>query len=264
VITFEDKRIASPQVTPDCRSIVAAFPPTTLGQFNQSDLSYYMEFSSGVSFQFRIRDKATFDQFSSRRDHPVSLGDTYSPIVRAVIIKSPSELSTEEKIASLPRFEIHPLEAVSLRIPGDDCPVWIKLGSGLQDVMSAIGLPEDQFNGILNYYRYGLDIVTDPERLSVVTGIILHTNPPGHVVAGRYARTWFTTTVGKRKSREVLDNTSSIAEWTAAFGEPGQPLVVSNNSPRNIQYFYTFSGGICVETNPEGIVASVQVSSLNI
>ncbi len=260
--TYEGKLVHSPDEPADCRKIMTIFPPTTLGQFDSRDLSYSVLFNNGISFRFQIKDKATFENLKARRDHPV-LVDGYSPIMSEIRIMT-RELSDTERLSSLPRFEVYPNEGVSLKLPFEDSSIVLRLGVGPQDIMSALGFPDDQWNGIFNYFQYGLDVVTCPEKMNIVISLILHSNPPGHIQFGRYSRSWFVLSQGKKKSKEILNNTCTIPEFAAAFGDPGQPLVVSNTSPKNIQYFYTFPNGLCIETTPDGVIASVHISLLNI
>jgi hypothetical protein len=64
--------------------------------------------------------------------------------------------------------------------------------------------------------------------------------------------------MGKRKivGGKNIDCTSKINDLVDLFGDPGPPIVV-DNKPCGLRYYYHFPRAICIETTPEGNIASV-------
>ena len=269
-LLYQGQPVVTPGVRLDCRKIVSVFPPTTLGTFQSSDLSYLMHFKTGLTVKFRIQTPELFESFKLRRDHPVSHGE-YSPLVKSieVVAATPSPGAIE----SLPRFEVLPLAGMRFYPPFEKQASWIQLGSGLQDVLSLLGPPDEITGDIYNFFQYGIDIKVDRTRYCCVQKVILHFNLPGHILFGRYRRCWFDIVPGGTdrrgaKARPTSDETSSLKSvnnmtklqgLVEMFGDPGQPLVVNSPHIPVVQYFYTFSKGLVFELTPSGTIASVEI-----
>jgi len=211
-----------------------------------------MGYKQGISFNFTIKNKATFEALKSRMEHPALLGD-YSPAVTEISITRPPH-SSEDTQQGNTVYEIFVEDGV--RILGKDGGHFIRLGSGRQSVLSILGSPEALFKEgeFYNYFKSGIDIKFEYDS---VEKIILHSNLPGHHLFGRYDRAWFEFD-SKNKNAKRIDNTSKIKELINTFGDPGPPVIVDDH-PCGLRYYYNFSKSLTVETNPEGFIASIAV-----
>lgn len=235
------KTLYSDEFRPDCRRLVGIFPPTILGVYDRKDLSYTMEYKSGINFVLSIDNSKYFDELESRKDHPISIGE-YSPLIDKLTVYG---VVTD---CLTPRYEIYPSEG--LKVNGT---CWLRLGCGYQEILSVLGPVEEEYADVyLNFYKSGISIKVN--SMKCAEKFIIHTNLPGHVLCGRFSPSVFELAAKK----QIIHNKSNINDIEGILGNPGKPLVV--NTPLVVQYFYTYSKqGLNFETNPNGAIASVQV-----
>ena len=266
-VIYDEKKLFSSEMIPNCEFITSVFPPTMLGVFRQSDRTYSMCFKDGVNFEFKIKDSETFNLFKDKKEHPIRLGN-YSPCVAAFEILHSSSAPTSS--TELPRFEIYPYEGVKLRLPNSSHGSWIRLGSGIQDVVSTLGPPERTGHVFLNFFNFGLDVKIDQDNGCVVRKIVLHANIPGHSNFGRYRRALFDIMTDSNKKNKAklsssdeirINNESRIEDLIEKWSDPGPPVVLSNPSFPQVQYFYHFDCGLNVEVNSNGIIGSIELYS---
>lgn len=229
---------------PDCRRLMAIFPPTTLGKFNESDFTYSMDYKSGIRFRLKMDGSARFKQFQSKTEHPVNI-DSYSPLIESM------DISDSTVAVSFANYEIFPKEGIRLNDKS-----WLKLGCGLQDVFSVLGPPEDVDGEYYYFYKSGIAVKVNRYNYSSVEQFRIYTNFPGHLLFGQYNRAMFKLCTKKKEL--LVNNQSSLKELQKSLGDPGQPLVVNSPFTSQVQHFYSFEG-IVFELCPNGGIVSVQV-----
>ncbi|EDQ84804.1 uncharacterized protein MONBRDRAFT_34567 [Monosiga brevicollis MX1] len=113
----------------------------------------------------------------------------------------------------------------------------IKFGASIQDVLLALGPPDDVYyksdvpdgqshtDVFYNYYRHGLDVMFDG-RFKTVIKLLLYTNVPGHYEFSRYQRCPFQLHLQARAS----ENGAALA--SAATGQAHQ---TNSNGTRHAQ-----------------------------
>jgi hypothetical protein len=262
-LTSNGTAIVDHAATVRCHEVVDVFPPTTLGVFDEKDSSYKMNFKAGVDIKFRI-DPKKFNEFKLRREHPVGSHE-YSPVIESISVHSSRELS--DTADELPRLEVVPGEGVRVFRPSTSEAGWIELGSSLQDVLSALGPYDESTGDFYNFFKLGVDVKVNRSKYCAVEKIILHCNQPGHILFGRYSRSWFEVSEPTRRSKSKpaepsgipVNNESTLSELSDRIGEPGPPLVVNSPHSTAVQYFYTFKRGLTFELTPSGAIASLEI-----
>ena len=290
-----DKELYGNEARHDCRRLVANFPPTTLGSYCESDLSYKMEFKSGICFSIKIDTPDHFHHFQSKMEHPVLNGD-YSPLIDTIDVYDPTHVDQQAFCET--QYEIYVGESVKMirRQNATDAPqfAWLRLGAGLQDILSSLGPPDDICGDFYNFFDFGIAVKIDRTRCGNVEKFIIQCNHPGHIQFGRYNRAGFEVILQERcmhaqegtsaKASQVkshseggsgpekgnadetdddvtgITSESTLDGLQQTLGNAGQPLVVNNPFTSQVQYFYTYpTKGLSFELTPAGIIASVQV-----
>jgi hypothetical protein len=153
--------------------------------------------------------------------------------------------------------------------PGQSDSSWIELGAGLQEVLSALGPPDDWHDNFYNFFSLGIDVKFNKGKFCSVEKLIIHSNQPGHIHFGRYNRAWFDVIEQSKRQKNKavessgpnLNNEATLQDLISRFGEPGAPLVVNSPHSAAVQYFYTFKKGLTFELTPCGSIAGVEVSA---
>ena len=257
---FDNKHLWEDSESVDCKKVLSAFPPTTLGRYSEESLQYELNFKQGLSFQFGIKDSKTLQILKERQEHPSDIGDIGPPL------RMMSIWSREPPICRRNHIEVFPSEGVRLHFR-DQRRLFLELGAGIQGVLSSVGLPDSIYQGeIYNYYALGIDIKIPARGCRTISQIIIHTNLPGSPTFGRYDRAWFQVNEKHKKDRDgkgrSVHNLSKLPDIIAALGEPGSPLI-SEDPALGSRHIYSFPGGIAFEITQVGFIASIHLSNSN-
>jgi hypothetical protein len=243
---------------PNCRRIIAVLPPTTIGVFNRDDLAYTMRFKPGLEFRMRLDTQARMQEYLSRNEHPIGSRD-YSPRVDRIRIYS----EIIQTVAPFPRLDVIPLEGVVLYPTSLDNSLCLRLGEGIQSVLSALGPPDEICGHFYNYFEYGIDIKLDSTEKPTIERIILHSNIPGHVLFGRYKPCLMSLRSGTQRKhqqdKEGADEEITFNSLRSLLGEPGEPLVVNDPFWPGTQYFFTFKKGVIAEFTSDETLAALEI-----
>lgn len=256
-VSFENQEIWNDKGFGDCKRVVSAFPPTTLGRFGDCPPSYELKYKQGVSFEFEIENRETLEALQDRHDHPTDYKG-YSPALRMISVISGSDDAPPKQM-----IEVFPNEGIRIHKP-DQTRVFIELGCGLQSLVSCLGLPDSVYgDNVFNYFRFGIDVKMSGTGARRITQIVLHTNLPGVANFGRYERAWFQFDHKRKKARGgsdvQLNNLSKLPELIEALGDPGPPIVIDDPSVDS-RHFYSFPSGTLMEISQSGFISSVHLS----
>lgn len=259
-VCFENQQIWNDRESSDCKKVVSAFPPTTLGHFSDSPPSYELNYKQGVSFRFDIRNKEILQVLRDRQEHPTDYkGCSPTLLSLSVFPRSDEILDTSKRL-----FEIYPNEGVRIHKP-DQTRIFIELGAGHQSLISSLGLPDSiHEDEVFNYFQYGIDVKIPRSGSNRISHIVLHTNLPGMTEFGRYQRAWFQFDQKRKKVRDgpqvQVNNMSKLPQVIDALGDPGPPIVIEDLTSSS-RHFYSFPGGILMEISQAGFISSVHLSN---
>lgn len=255
-LSYLGAAVIEPGSTPHCEQVMKHFPPTTLGQFESSDRSYTVEYSTGVRMKFSVMSQDVFERIRAKNEHPIGNTTDAPPLTYMELFRP--KLSEDSK-SSLCVLEIIPSQGISFTLPGSTGASWIGLGSSsIQDILSAMGSPDETSGEVFNFFRYGIDVKFRDRTFDQVEKIVLHMNQPDHPFFGRYKRSLFCILDSKRTKRveekqDLVTNQSTFDDLTRILGDPGPPVVVTHEGSGAVRRLYHFKRGLTFDVSYCGI-----------
>ncbi len=240
-----------------CQQVMRLFPPTTLGHFDSKDLSYNVEFPSGIRMKFTTSSPEVFEQIRSRSEHPGSESKT-SPVLKLLeVFRSNSGTKPDNAVASV---EIFPLEGIRFKSPGATHYEWLPLNSSIQDVISVLGSPDDSYGSLLNFFNWGIDVKFEDGTFGMIEKLILHFNQPGHPFFGRYRKVSYSVVDNKKTKRSdppihSANNFLHFHELRKSLGDPGPPIVVTHQDSGTVRRLFNFGRGLFFDVSESGLAA---------
>ncbi len=261
-ITHDSEILKDLHDVPKLHRVINLFPPTTLGVFQDVDNSYTIEYASGIRMKFIFRSVDQYVRQKGRKEHPV--GDhNDSPLLEFLDIFTKDRQPPYSDFSD-GRVEILTSYGLSFNSTDGDNSRFLGFGSGRQEVMAILGAPDFVVFDRYVYLRYGVDLIFSDEDYGTLSNAVLHSNEPFHTSFGNYRKAPFTLSdpnkLSKAKSGKTIITEIDLLSFKDHFGDPGEPLVLTDASISMVRQVYCFSNGLSCDTTSDGSIEAIEVS----